>query len=224
MKRKLCLLGLTALFLTGSACSENAQEPPAPAADDHLEEEISLTPPDNYSKPETSVILELNDASSAASSASDESSLPRPSELPLPEGVQRISQNRLRFSNSVLSLKVTFPDEFCIRNEDYTPTYGIYLHNIDGTATLLMEAVTDSTLTPKQMLDYLRRTYPQATLTTTDKKDIILKMTRTDSGGFPVCIMQKLRVRNGGYWQAVLCCQPEEQERFQKYFNEISFS
>lgn len=63
----------------------------------------------------------------------------------LPDGLKRASDTKLTFTSSVLSLSATFSDEFCVLNRDYTPKYGIYLQNKQGTATLLAESVEDTT-------------------------------------------------------------------------------
>lgn len=142
----------------------------------------------------------------------------------LPESVQRAGTGKLRYSASVLSLRVTFPDVFCIKNNDYIPDYGIYLQNTDGTATLLMESVTDNTMTTSQMSAYVRGQYPSAKVYTTDEKDIVCKMDMLDQSGKQFYLMQKLRVKAGGYSQIVICCKPEEKNIYEKYFRETNFT
>ena len=66
--------------------------------------------PEPDSKPDS----EQSSESSIQSSA-EESEVP--SELP--EGLTKASRGKLRFTTSVLSLSVTFSDEFCVLNEDY---------------------------------------------------------------------------------------------------------
>ena len=171
--------------------------------------------PEPDSKPDS----EQSSESSIQSSA-EESEFP--SELP--EGLTKASRGKLRFTTSVLSLSVTFPDEFCVLNEDYIPPYGIYLQNKEGTATLLVESVGDKTLTYRNMTAYLREQYPEARVYATDRKDVVCKMNSIDRSGNKIFILQKLRVKTGGYNSAVICCRPEEREKYEAVLNDITFS
>lgn len=144
-------------------------------------------------------------------------------EVQYPVGVAPYSNGKLRFTTSVLSLSVVFPEEFCVLNTDYYPSYGIYLQNVDETATLLLESVVDKTLTYRQMADYLQHQYPTARVSTTDTKDVVCRMTMTDPDGHALYVQQKIRVRSGGYNAAVLCCRAEDRTQYERLFNEITF-
>ncbi len=141
----------------------------------------------------------------------------------LPDGVIRTSKGKLKFTTSVLSLSVTFSDEFCIRNNDYNPKYGIYLQNTEGTATLLLESVEDKTLSYRNMTAYLREQYPEARVYATDNKEIVCKMNSMDQSGNKICIMQKLRVRTGGYNCAVICCRTDDKAKYEAVLNDITY-
>ncbi len=144
-------------------------------------------------------------------------------EMQLPIGVARASKGKLRFTTSVLSLSLIFPEEFCVLNTDYYPSYGVYLQNKEGTATLLTESVVDKTLTYRQMAAYLREKYPTAKVYTNDTKDVVCKLSMTDEDGHELYVQQKIRVQSGGYNAAVLCCRIEDKDHFEKVFNGIYF-
>ena len=135
-----------------------------------------------------------------------------------------MSASKLRYTSSVLSLSATFPDEFCILNTDYIPKYGIYLQNTDGTATLLAESVEDTTLTYRQMSEYLKSRYPDARVYTTDQKDVVCRMTTTDQSGNEIYVFQRIKMKNGGYNEIALCCRPEDISKYERSFNETSLA
>lgn len=141
----------------------------------------------------------------------------------LPYGVERASKNKLKYKTSILSLSVEFPDEFYIESGDYKPKYGIYLQNDTGTATLLIEAVNDNTLTYRQLKDYLIEKYPKADVTTTDKKEVICKMSMTDKNSNEFFSMQKFKTVKGGYHLASLNCRTSEKEKYSSLFSDIVF-
>lgn len=174
---------------------------------------------------------EMPASSAAVSSAVEEVEEPSSQEsseevsetIQYPVGVSRYGKGKLKFTTSVLSLSVVFPEEFCLLNTDYYPSYGIYLKNTDETATLLLESVVDRDMTYRQMADYLKRQYPSAKVSTTDSKEVICKLTMTDEDGHELYIQQKIRVRSGGYHAAVLCCRAEDRTKYERLFNEITF-
>ena len=142
---------------------------------------------------------ESSTASQASEKAPESSSASQASApVSLPAGVSRVSKGKLRYTSSVLSLNAVFPEEFCILDTDYIPRYGIYLQNAEGTATLLAESFEDTTLTYRQMSDYLKNRYPDARVYTTDQKDVICRMTTTDQSGNEVFVFQRIKVKNGG--------------------------
>ncbi len=226
MRKTVWILLAAALFLSVSACQQKTSGQERPIKPEESEEQLSLPLPEEFSR-------EISMEEISRHTPVPEISLPGPGEssqasvpvdLVLPEGVRTTAQGKLRFSTSVLSLNVTFPDEFCIQNKDYLPKYGIYLQNMAGTATLLLESVEDKTMTSKQMSDYLKQKYPDASIFTNDKRDIIFKLNTMDSSGSPYCLMQKIRMKSGGYNQILLCCRPSEKSAYAKIFNEINFS
>ena len=176
----------------------------------------------DFSEKSSSTAEESSEESSTQSSeqSSEQSKTP----VSLPEGVKKAANGRLRYSTSVLSLSVTFSDEFCILNKDYTPDNGVYLQNAEGTATLLVEAVGDNTLTYRNMTAYLREQYPEARVYATDRKDVVCKMNSVDRSGNKICILEKIRVKTGGYNSAVICCRPEEKEKYEGVLDDVTFS
>ena len=156
--------------------------------------------------------------------SSEQSSQQNSAAVSLPDGVTKAAHGKLRYSTSVLSLSVTFSDEFCILNNDYRPDNGIYLQNSDGTATLMLEAVGDNTLTYRNMTAYLRKQYPEARVYATDRKDVVCKMNSVDRSGNKICILEKIRVKTGGYNSAVICCRPEEKEKYEGVLDDVTFS
>lgn len=167
---------------------------------------------DTSKSPELSKVSQTSEASQASAPAV------------LPVGVSRASKGKLKYTSSVLSLNAVFPEEFCILNTDYIPRFGIYLSNAEGTATLLAESVEDTTLTYRQMSDYLKSRYPDARVYTTDQKEVICKMITTDQSGNEVFVFQRIRVKNGGYNEIALCCRPEDAAIYEKVFNDTSLS
>ncbi len=146
-------------------------------------------------------------------------------EVSLPEGITRTSGgSKLKYTNSVLSLSVTFPSEFCILNNDYKPIYGIYLQNTDGTATLLMESVEDTTTTASDLADVLKEKYPDTEIYITDYRDVVCKRTYTDRAGNEVMSFLKVKPKTGGYNEILLTCSLDEKDKFEAVFNQINFS
>ncbi len=231
MKKQIPAIILSAVLmisLCGCSNSRNDQSGTAVEPTD-LEEEISFAPTSDItvqSSSETEVSTKISsqpqDASIPEYSFDIEVSEDSSPET-LPENVQRAGTGKLRYSASVLSLRVSFPDIFCVRNNDYIPDYGIYLRNTEGTATLLLESVTDNTMTASQMSRYVRGQYPSAKVYTTDQKDIVCKMDMLDQSGKQFYLMQKIRVKSGGYSQIVMCCKPEEKSIYERYFLETNF-
>ena len=167
---------------------------------------------------ETEVSGKTPEQSSAAKATDDTSS------VTLPEGVTRAGMGKLKFTSSVLSLNVTFPEEFCVLNTDISPEYGIYLQNAEGTATLLLASVTDNTLTYRQMSDYLHQQFPDAKVSINDRKEVLCRIETNDLDGHPICILQKIKVRIGGYNQVVLCCSADTASSYTHTFNDIAFT
>lgn len=145
-------------------------------------------------------------------------------EISLPDGVSKTPTGNLQYKNSVLSLSVTFPSEFCITDTAYTPPYGIYLKNSDGTATLQLESVEDKNVTVEDFAESLKKQAPDGEVYITDAKDIICKRTTTDRSGSELMIFIKVRVKNGGYNDATLYCKADERAKYEKLFNKINFS
>lgn len=172
---------------------------------------------DGSSAPASSIQPSETDASQESSEEVSQE------EIQLPVGVSRAGKGKLKFTTSVLSLSAVFPEEFCLLNTDYYPSYGIYLKNKEGTATLLLASVVDETLTYRRMAEYLREKYPSAKVSTNDNKDVVCKMAMTDGEGNKLFVFQKIRVRTGGYNEIVLCCRAEDTPRYEKEFNEINF-
>lgn len=161
-------------------------------------------------------VSENSDISIVSEDISQESSLP--------EGVTKTSTGSLKYTNSVLSLSVTFPSEFCIIDKSYTPVYGIYLQNIDGTATLQLESVEDKNVTANDLADYFKSEFPESEVYITDTKDIVCKRTSTDRNGNELMIFMKVRIKNGGYNDAALYCRTSDSKKFETLFSKINFS
>lgn len=142
----------------------------------------------------------------------------------LPTGVSVYSKNKLRFTTSVLSLSAVFSDEFCIEADDYKPQYGIYLQNDTGTATMLVEAVEDTTMSYRQLKENLSELYPDAEIRTTDKKEVICVRQMTDKSGKKFVDMQKFRVVKGGYQLAAICCRPDDKAVYYSVLSDITFT
>ncbi len=206
MKRLKYILSAILLLLILCSCSK----------DNSQQEEVSSAPSKHSSYSENSV-----KASSSPFVTSRNSDTEKKDSLPY--GVERASKNKLRYKTSVLSMSVVFPDQFYIEAGDYKPQYGIYLQNDTGTATLLMEAVNDNTLTYRQLKDYLSEKYPQAEIKTTNKKEVICRMSMTDKNGNEFYNMQKFKTSKGGYHLASLSCRPSDKEKYTSVFADISF-
>ena len=164
---------------------------------------------------------ETSSVSESASVASESSAEP---ERVLPGGVTKASGNKLRFTTSVLSLSAFFPDEFYVEANDYKPQYGIYLQNDTGTATLLLEAVNDNTMTYREMKEYLQGLYPDAEVRITDKKEVTCQRRMTDKSGKQYLAMQKFHVVRGGYHLAAICCHPSDKALYYPMLLDVDFS
>lgn len=166
------------------------------------------------------------DTSDTVSDADTVSAQPsyQTSSVSFPTGVSTYSKGKLRYTNSVLSLSVIFPDDFFIENKDFKPDFGVYLQNDTGTATLLLQSVTDNTVTHKDMFDYLKQLYPDAQIYITDSKEIVCKRSCTDNSGNLIFTLQKIKTKSGGYNQIVLSCRSSEKDVYEKVFGKINFS
>ncbi|MDD6488306.1 MAG: hypothetical protein PUG48_00610 [Clostridia bacterium] len=177
---------------------------------------------------QSSVQSETNESSTdisvQSSEADEQSSEEIPEEISLPDGVIQTPTGNLQYKNSVLSLSVTFPSEFCMTDTAYTPPYGIYLKNTDGTATLQLESVEDKNVTVEDFAESLKNEASDGEVYITDAKDIVCKRTIIDRSNNEVMIFMKVRVKNGGYNEAVLYCKPDEREKYEKLFSKINFS
>lgn len=167
---------------------------------------------------------EISDSSTDISVQNSEPEEQSSEEVSLPAGVTQTPTGNLQYTNSVLSLSVTFPSEFCMTDTAYTPPYGIYLKNSDGTATLQLESVEDKNVTVEDFAESLKNEAPDGEVYITDAKDIICKRTMTDRSDNELMIFIKVRVKNGGYNNATLYCKVDEREKYEKLFNKINFS
>lgn len=210
MKKHIAVINilLSALMvLTLCSCSGSKDEASVRA-------EESSKPSFSYTKQESS------HSSASQSSRTEQSSQ---SSRSLPTGVSEYSKNKLRFTTSVLSLSAVFSDEFCIEADDYKPQYGIYLQNDTGTATLLIEAVNDTTMSYRQLKENLAQLYPDSEIRTTDKKEVICQRKMKDKSGKSYIAMQKFRVVKGGYHLAAICCHPEDKSVYYSVLSDIDF-
>ncbi|MBQ1659315.1 MAG: hypothetical protein II059_05670 [Clostridia bacterium] len=142
----------------------------------------------------------------------------------LPEGIKRVSKKYLSYQTSILSLSVSFPEEFHIISNDYRPEYGVYLQNDTGTATLLIEAVSEKDVSYRQIRAYILKKYPDAQITVNNKKELICKAEMTDNDGNIFCQLQKYRIVKNGYHLAAICCRTEDKDKYIKSLSEISLS
>ena len=143
----------------------------------------------------------------------------------IPERVTRASKKALCYKTSVLSLSVSFPEEFHIISDDYQPEYGIYLQNDTGTATLLIEAVSENDVNYRQIRAYISKKYPDAEITINNKKELICKAEMKDNDGNTFCQLQKYKIVKNGYHLTAVCCRIEDKEKYIKtLLTGISFS
>lgn len=216
MKKFICIIAsLLLCTIAVSGCGNSQTE----------KNESSVTGGNNETSAVQSLISsEISDSSTDISVQSSEPDEQSSEEISLPVGVSQTPTGNLKYTNSVLSLSVTFPSEFCMTDTAYTPPYGIYLKNSDGTATLQLESVEDKNVTVEDFAESLRKEAPDGEVYITDAKDIICKRTMTDRSGNELMIFIKVRVKNGGYNDATLYCKVDEKEKYEKLFNKINFS
>ena len=216
MKKFICIIASLLLCTAAiSGCSGSQAETSETSATDNS---------NTASVAQSSVISEISDSSTESSTESSTAEENSTNEISLPVGVSETPTGNLKYTNSVLSLSVTFPSEFCILDTSYTPPYGIYLQNIDGTATLQLESVEDKNVTVEDFAQSLQETAPDGEVYITDSKDIICKRTTTDRSGNELMIFIKVRVKNGGYNDATLYCMADERAKYEPLFNRINFS
>ena len=208
MKKRWAILLLGVLVLGLCACSRAQESSPekASAAPSAVSSESSR---------ESTYPFE------PVASSSEPSSQAEPT---LPGGVVKQSSQKLRFTTSVLSLSAVFPDEFYVEASDYKPQYGIYLQNDTGTATLLIEAVNDTTMTYREMKDYLTEKYPEADIRITDKKEVTCQRKMTDKSGKEYIAMEKFHLVKGGYHLAAICCRPADKTIYYGALLDVTFS
>lgn len=213
-----CIFCTVMLCYSACACSENNSETvtSVPAESSVTSAESVSSIPD---KKESSTMSAPQ--SSAEVIGSSEYSVIDPSDMPA--GMSK-SGNYYTYRNSVLSLSVKFPDTFCVIDEDYQPDYGIYLQNDEGTATLLLQSVTDHHLNHKEMAAYLKEHYPDAEVYISDNREVICKLSTSDINGNSIMMFQKIKLQSGGYNEIVLCCREEEKSIYSNVFKKISFA
>lgn len=216
MKKFICIISaliLCTASLTG--CGNSQAE----------KNESSVTGNDESSVVQNLISSEISESSTdISSSIVSEDEEPSEEEMSLPEGVTKTPSGNLQYKNSVLSLSVTFPSEFCMLETSYTPPYGIYLKNLDGTATLQLESTVEKNVTVEDFAESLKKQDPDSEVYITDAKDVICKRKSVDRSGNDVAILMKIRIKNGGYNDAVIYCKPEEKEKYEKLFKKINFS
>lgn len=224
MKKHILVFSVLLLTLISlCSCKQNSEEPSSASSSDRpvvsvVTDESSAEESSLVSRSETSENKQQE--STLQPSESTDNSAP----AVLPAGVSRAGKGKLNFTSSVLTLNITFPQEFCVLNNDYAPLYGIYLQNREGTATLLLSSVEDNTLTYHEMMDYLKKQFPSAKVYTTDKKEVVCKLDTTDTNGNNISVLQKFRMKKGGYHQVALCCRQNDKAKYEKVLNEVVFS
>lgn len=141
----------------------------------------------------------------------------------LPEGLSLNGTGMLKFTGYSDGLIVVFPSEICYPDDDYQPENGIYLHNSDGTATLLIDTIKSGGASKNTLAEYLKDTYPDAQVYVSDSREVICKTQKTDNKGNKLHVYLKAKITSWGYNEAILCFRENEQHKYDNYFARISF-
>lgn len=173
------------------------------------------------SKPETesSVITssEQEPASENELSAPESSDVDR-----LPDGLTLNGTGMLRYTSPSGEMEAVFPNELCYVDDEYRPEDGIYLHNSDGTATLLLEAVNSVGVRRATLIEYLKEKYPDAEIYISDTRNIVCRTEFTDNSGRRLKAFMKAKISNNGYNEAILCFRPEDIGIYDNIFARIT--
>lgn len=196
-----------------SACSNSHNE----NSTSQVQNDISQNSVPQKSIIESSIFIPESINESSETEVSENSAV-------LPVGLTKSGKNKLKYTSSVLSLSVTFPNDFCIVNNDYTPSYGIYLQHKEGTATLLIESVEDTTYSQNEFANLLSEKYPDSDIYIDDYRCVICKRTYNDLSGNKITSFLKIKNKNGGYNEILLTCSSSDSSKFETVFNQITFS
>lgn len=219
MKKFICIIASVILSMVVVGCNNGSTEGSSQTENISDIQSSTQQSVENDTQPSEESSSQAQESSDEILQDNDESS------IVLPEGVtEDINGNKLKYTNSVLSLSVTFPSDFCILNNDYTPVYGIYLQNTEGTATLILESVEDTTTNPTDLAAALSDMYPDTEVYITDYRDVVCKRTYTDRNGNEVMSFLKVRTKTGGYNEILLTFSADQKDEFEAIFNQINFS
>ena len=139
----------------------------------------------------------------------------------LPDGISEDKKGFLKFISYSGKISAVFPDKFNTLCSGYTPTDGIYLQTSDGKATLQLEYVENKGITKNSLVDYLKETYPDASIYINDEKNVICKVKMKDSQDNVVYSYLKAIVDDNGYKSAILFFKEAEMKNYETVFSKI---
>lgn len=195
MKKIICIILAASAFLTISACRST----------------------DNTSSSEPSSRIESS-AESKDVSSEDEST----ESSSLPAGVNPYRRDTLRYTSPKATISVSFPDVFCVQDDDYTPADGIYLTTKEGRQSLQIEAVTSEGADIDSLKEYLKKTYPDSEVSVNNDGILICKMDAKDKAGNDVRAYLKAKITSFGYNEAVLYFTEDEKVTCEPMFSKIT--
>ena len=228
MKHTIHIITAIMLSLILCACTAAVNKTPekSPDTSSKVSESVSKTSKvsESSKKSETSDKTSSDAKKDESNTSEPEQESDSETSFIIPDGITRASKKSLCYKTSILSLSVSFPEEFHIISDDYTPEYGVYLQNDTGTATLLIEAVSEKDVNYRQIRAYILKKYPDAQITINNRKELICKAEMTDNDGNIFCQLQKYKIVKNGYHLTAICCRPEDKDKYIKALSEISFS
>ncbi len=141
----------------------------------------------------------------------------------LPDNVFEYKTGYLKYVNHSFGFSVVFPSEFSEENRAYVPEEGLCLQNADGKAVLTIEKAFQPGIGWKDLVDLLKKKYPDGKTIVTDTKLVVCKTKTKDKSGNEVWASLKARLTDDGYVKVVLVYDEENKDRYESVFNQISF-
>ncbi len=212
MKKILCVLSVLFLCAAAGCSGQTNEESDLNNANSEETRDINTD--------EISVdISDIVGLKPSAPESSEESS----KEPSYPDGITQKKSGTLEFRSKSEKVISVFSDTFSEIDTDSEPGDGIFLQTHDGKATLLLDFVENNGITQDDLVNYLKDTY--STEPETDGDDtVICKIDALDQKENKLNVYLKAVIKDGGYSEAVLCFDKEQQETYDKIFEEIELS
>ena len=210
MKKFLCILSFLLILSTVAGCSEKNNEESDLSYESS--EEISEQTGDEVSVD----ISEVVDFEPSEPESSNEPSYP--------DGITQKDSLTQEFKSKSKKVNAVFSAVFSEINSDTEPNDGIYLQTNNGKATLLLDFVENEGITQDDLVNYLTETYNNTLIETVSDDTVTCKIDALDEKDNEIAVYLKAVIKEGGYSEAVLCCDRNEKKTYDDIFETIELS